>query len=465
MKRIMTLLLAAGLVLGAGMGSAKAVELTASGTWQFGWSWMQGLGGDSADTSDTFKAKSRLRTQFNFIASEELQGVLQLEIGNADWGGQDGWATGTDGKNLKVRYAYVDWMVPNTDLHVRMGLQPMSAPMYTFNGALLCDAEMAALTASYQFNEMVGVTLAWMRPYNDDSESHDAIDLFLLSLPVTGDGWAVTPYGIVGSVARHAMEGVGPNIDGEWGKVWGAELGYLQAGLLPVGAIALPGDKAHGVAWWAGIGGELTMFDPFRVALDFVYGSVDLGDNNRVDLKRSGWAVSGEASYALDFVTPKVGLWYASGDDANPYDGSERMPFIYPSNAINNFGFDGGWYDADQISVGSVGMWGASLQFNDIQLIEGLYHDLRGTYVQGTNNRAMAAVAGAPIRNYEGMYLTTGDSAWEIDFDTKYDIYKNLALHVELSYINLDLDEAAWGPVDSDAEEAYKAGIYLTYKF
>ena len=465
MKRMMTLLLAAGLVLGAGMGSAKAVELTANGTWQFGWSWMQGLGGDSADTSDTFKAKSRLRTQFNFIASEELQGVLQLEIGNADWGGENGWATGTDGVNLKVRYAYVDWMVPNTDLHVRMGLQPMSAPMYTFNGTVLCDAEMAALTASYQFNEMVGVTLAWMRPYNDDSESHDAIDLFLLSLPVTGDGWAVTPYGIVGSVARHAMEGVGTNIDGEWGKVWGAELGYLQAGLLPVGAIALPGDKAHGVAWWAGIGGELTMFDPFRVALDFVYGSVDLGDNNRVDLKRSGWAVSGEASYALDFVTPKVGLWYASGDDANPYDGSERMPFIYPSNAINNFGFDGGWYDADQISVGSVGMWGASLQFNDIQLIDGLYHDLRGTYVQGTNNRAMAAVAGAPIRNYEGMYLTTGDSAWEIDFDTKYDIYKNLALHVELSYINLDLDEAAWGHVDSDAEEAYKAGIYLTYKF
>ena len=465
MKRIMTLLLAAGLVLGAGMGSAKAVELTASGTWQFGWSWMQGLGGDSADTSDTFKAKSRLRTQFNFIASEELQGVLQLEIGNADWGGENGWATGTDGVNLKVRYAYVDWMVPNTDLHVRMGLQPMSAPMYTFNGTVLCDAEMAALTASYQFNEMVGVTLAWMRPYNDDSESHDAIDLFLLSLPVTGDGWAVTPYGIVGSVARHAMEGVGTNIDGEWGKVWGAELGYLQAGLLPAGTIALPGDKAHGVAWWAGIGGELTMFDPFRVALDFVYGSVDLGDNNRVDLKRSGWAVSGEASYALDFVTPKVGLWYASGDDANPYDGSERMPFIYPSNAINNFGFDGGWYDADQISVGSVGMWGASLQFNDIQLIEGLYHDLRGTYVQGTNNRAMAAVAGAPILNYEGLYLTTGDSAWEIDFDTKYQIYKNLALHVELAYINLDLDEAAWGPVDSDAEEAYKAGIYLTYKF
>ena len=246
MKRMMTLLLAAGLVLGAGMGSAKAVELTANGTWQFGWSWMQGLGGDSADSSDTFKAKSRLRTQFNFIASEELQGVLQLEIGNANWGGEDGWASGNDGVNIKVRYAYVDWVVPGADIKVRMGLQPMSAPMYTFNGTVLCEAEMAALTANYQFNDMVGVTLAWMRPYNDDSKSRDAIDLFMLSVPVTGEGWAVTPYGIVGSVARHAMTGVISHLD----DGWGAELGYLQAGLLPAGTIALPGDKAHGVAWW-----------------------------------------------------------------------------------------------------------------------------------------------------------------------------------------------------------------------
>ena len=67
----------------------------------------------------------------------------------------------------------------------------------------------------------------------------------------------------------------------------------------------------------------------------------------------------------------------------------------------------------------------------------------------------------------EGIYMTTSDKAWEIDFDTKYDIYKNLAMHVELSYIKLDFDEATWGSnykyVEDD--DAYKAGIYLTYKF
>ena len=457
MKRLATLLLAAGIAFGGMTGTAKAVELTANGTWQFGWTWS-----DVFDNgADTFNAVQRMRTQFNFIASEDLRGVLMLEIGNGWWGGSDGFALGTDGYNVKVRYGYVDWVIPEADVKVRMGLQPIASPDFTFNETIMgSDNDVAGITMNYQFNDMVGVTLAWARPYNDYDEAHDAIDLFMLSVPVQGEGWQVTPYGIYGSIGRHAMEGVIAHED------WGSELGWLTAGLLPVnGPAFLPGDKNHGNVWWLGIGGELTMFDPFRVALDFVYGSVDLGDNGGMDLKRRGWVASSEASYALDFMTPKVGFWYASGDDGNAMDGSERMPVIYPSNGINNFGFDGGWYDADQISVGSAGMWGASLQFNDIQIIDNLYHDLRGTYVQGTNNRAMAAMAGAPMHNYDGLYLTTGDSAWEVDFDTKYQIYKNLALHVELSYIKLDLDEAAWGPVDSDADDAYKAGIYLTYKF
>ena len=77
----------------------------------------------------------------------------------------------------------------------------------------------------------------------------------------------------------------------------------------------------------------------------------------------------------------------------------------------------------------------------------------------------MAAVAGNAVYGADGLYLTTGDSAWEFDFDTKYEIYKNLAMHVELSYIKLNLDEVAWGHVRSDDEKAYKAGIYLTYDF
>ena len=452
-------LLAAGLLLGASAGRAEAVELTANGTWEFGWSWMQGPMGD---TSDTFKAKQRLRTQFNFIASENLKGVLQVEIGDGDWGGADGFAMGNDGVNIKVRFGYVDWVIPGADVKVRMGLQPVASPAFTFNNPLMSDLEVAALALNYQFNDMVGVSLAWMRPYNDDTTSHDTIDLVLLSVPVVGEGWQVNPYAMYGTFGRYAMAGV---MD-PGHETWGSELGWLSAGLLPAGSGPVIGDKSHASAWWLGLGGELTLFDPFRVALDFAYGSVDFGDNAANDeLKRRGWVASAEASYTFDAVTPMVGFWYASGDNSNIHDGSERIPVVYPSNGVTNFGFDGGWYDAGQISTGSAGKWGVTLQFNDIGLVEALKHDLRATYVRGTNNRAMAAVAGGAVHGVDGLYLTTGDSAGEFDFDTKYEIYKNLAMHVELSYIKLNLDEAAWGAVSSDDEKAYKAGIYLTYDF
>ena len=468
MKRIMTLLIAAGLVLGASAGSAKAVELTANGTWQFGWTWMQAPG---PDTKDTFKAKQRLRTQFNFIASEDLKGVLFTEIGNGDWGGEKGWATGTDGVNIKVRYAYVDWVVPGADIKVRMGLQPIAQPAYTFNRPIMAASyDVAGITASYQFNDMVGLTLAWTRPLNDDSQPHDSIDTFMLAVPVTGEGWEVTPYVMYGSVGSQAMNRA---FEANTDPKWGSDVKYLLAGLLPVGGfsgIAAAANTDSGNIWWAGIGGELTMFDPFRVAMDFSYGYADLGNFGGWDLKRRGWAVTAEASYTLDFVTPTLRGWYSSGDDANPYDGSERMPSLRSLSTFTNFGYDA-WYDSDQIGVGSNGQWGIGLHFDNIQVIENLKHDLRFSYIQGTNNREMAQYAvqgmGGNIGT-EGLYMTTGDKAWEIDFDTKYNIYKNLAMHVELSYIKLDFDESTWRGIGNgylDDDDAYKAGVYLTYKF
>ncbi len=61
---------------------------------------------------DKFTAKQRLRTQIDVIASESLKGVLFLEMGDQNWGSsKDGASLGTDGKIVKVRYSYVDWVI------------------------------------------------------------------------------------------------------------------------------------------------------------------------------------------------------------------------------------------------------------------------------------------------------------------------------------------------------------------
>ncbi len=87
---------------------------------------------EKGNHDDNFRAASRFRTQIDVIASENLKGVVFFEIGHQNWGyTSQGASLGTDGKEVKVRYSYVDWVVPNTDARVRVGLQKYTLPNFT----------------------------------------------------------------------------------------------------------------------------------------------------------------------------------------------------------------------------------------------------------------------------------------------------------------------------------------------
>ena len=138
MKRICTLILAAGLVFGAATG-ASAVDFKAKGAWLMGF----GVGTDSfvskvsdsgvkrkADNNDTFSARQRVRLQLDAVASEALSGTVYFEIGTQNWGQnavgngfQGGAALGADGQGVRVKNAYLDWAIPQTDAKVRMAVR------------------------------------------------------------------------------------------------------------------------------------------------------------------------------------------------------------------------------------------------------------------------------------------------------------------------------------------------------
>ena len=81
---------------------------------------------------------------------------------------------------MKVRYSYVDWVVPQTDVKVRMGLQKYTLPNFTGIGSPILDADGAGITISNQFTENVGTNLFWLRAANDNDpemtnfDAHDA---------------------------------------------------------------------------------------------------------------------------------------------------------------------------------------------------------------------------------------------------------------------------------------------------
>ena len=507
MKKILTLMLAAGMLLGAASG-AKAIDFKASGEWLVGF----GLGDGSlikdVDNKkyrhhDTFNAGQRVRLQLDAVASESLSGTVFFEIGDQMWGNaESGAALGADGKVVKVKNAYIDWMVPNTDLKLRMGLQAVALPNVA-GGSAIMDGDAAALVASYQFNDNVGLTALWMRPLNDNYTGTNAedepygngynnyldnMDLFALMLPLKFDGVELTPwamYGMQGKNTRFNEGGVG-TADGA--------LDVTLPGYLPgMNEFALgKTGKAYGSMFWAGLPVAITAFDPLNIEFDINYGYVEaMGrydvlkrgtDLVRGNSKREGWLVKALVEYKMDWGTPGIFGWYASGDDGNVKNGSERLPSIAGAGNFTSFMGDGNlaWgtgYNFYDNNLTYAGTWGVGLQIADVSFVEDLKHTFRVAYWGGTNSPSMVKYMGSGVAwddttaAQDGPYLTTNDGLLEFNLVNSWQIYENLEANLELGYIVNMMDKDTWDKSyiseqrNWSKQDAWKAQLIFAYSF
>ena len=457
MKKLMTLALAAGMLLGAATG-ASAIDFKAKGQWLMGFAAgdgsfvshtnQKGESKKAVDQDDAFSAMQRLRLQLDAVASEALSGTVYFEIGDTTWGqNSSGGALGADSTSVvELKNAYIDWMVPNTDLKFRMGIQAIAMPNVAGGSAVL-DDDVAGIVASYQFNENVGLTAVWARPFNDnwDGDSsasnrwtpdgyqnyHDNVDLFALMVPLTFDGVKVTPWAMYGMIGANAWDGIDAGTIGKGNYpqytmrpypyangVWGDNIKDINTG------------KAYGSAFWACLPISVTAFDPLNIELDINYGYIEsmgrysvmqqnTGDWRRGDTKREGWLVKALVEYKLDWGTPGIFGWYSSGDDGNVKNGSERMPTL--SGCGNFMSFMG---DANY----------------------------------GWDNGTV-----------EGPYLTTNDGLLEFNLVNSYQIYENLEANLELGYIVNMVDDDTWKrSYRSDSykkQDAWKAQLIFAYSF
>ena len=495
MKKLMTLALAAAMMLGAATG-ANAIDFKAKGQWIMDFNY--GMHGDFAKSKaaggnsgfsrnknheDEFEATQRVRLQLDAVASEALSGTVFFEIGDQVWGDNDnGGALGADGKFVELKRAYIDWMVPQTDLKVRMGIQGIALPSFTTNASQIIDDDVAAVTLNYQFNENVGLTAFWARPYNDNNSysygnGHgtlgqnymDNMDMFAVLLPLTFDGVKVTPW------VMYAAMGPGMFNDGGTtrnGNAWTrASTGMIS------GFQGTDRNDSYGNAFWAGVTGEVTYWDPFRIAWDVNYGSAAYADEK---MNREGWLASLLLEYKLDWGTPGLYGWYSTGDDNNPRNGSERMPTVSANgnNDFSNFAFNGNPYIAREDVLGStmVGTWGIGARLKDVSFLEDLKHTLRVNFMGGTNAPKMAKyvrgydhfdkpgvwdVAEGGF-SYDPIYLTTEDYALEVGLTNTYKMYDNFTVMLDAAYLALWLDNSrsTWGKNAMYGFSGNKGGTY-----
>ena len=506
MKKLMTLALAAAMMLGAATG-ANAIDFKAKGQWIMSFDY--GMHGDFAKSKanrnsgyknsttgneDEFEARQRVRLQLDAVASEALSGTVFFEIGDQVWGDNDnGGALGADGKVVELKRAYIDWMVPQTDLKVRMGIQGLALPSFTTNASQIFDDDVAAISLNYQFNENVGLTAFWARPYNDnggyksqwsgkDYDNYmDNMDMFAVLLPLSFDGVKVTPW------VMYAAMGPGMfNYDKKPGNAWGRASAGMQSGFK-----GTDWNDSYGNAFWAGVTGEVTYWDPFRIAWDVNYGSASYEDEK---MNREGWLASLLLEYKLDWGTPGLYGWYGSGDDSNPRNGSERMPVVSANgnNGFSNFAFNGNPYIAREGVLGTnmTGTWGIGARLKDVSFLEDLKHTLRVNFMGGTNAPKMAKYIrdyGNPYEKhgvsdvaryataYDPIYLTTGDTALEIGLTNTYKMYDNFTVMLDAAYIAMWLDDSrsTWGKnsmlgfsgKDGGVYDAWNVNLSFVYSF
>ena len=507
MKHLIAVLLAVVLCLcSIGTAAADGIDVKVKGTWDFAFGYTRkdfqksanggfdrnykgSKGGYRNPVGRDFMARQRVRTQIDFIASENLSAVLMFEIGDIRWGNkEDGGALDTDGINVETKRAYLDWIIPHTEIAVRMGLQGLYLPSGRMGNPVF-TGDVAAVTVSAPITDWLSAVVFWARPfdaYNNDEEDFgidsldDETDMFGILLPMSFADWGLsfTPWYVYSLVG---------NASGFYNYVFNGEYDNT-----------LTAKNSGTKAWWVGANLGFTLFEPLEFNMDVMYGRLNRTDAQPVlnpefgigsNMMASGWYIGATLDYHLDCMSPGIFGWYASGDTVSGVNGNRigRMPVVAHDDGFmaTTFGMNGyysiGNGDNSPAVVGTgTGTWGVGIQLADITFIEDLSHTLRFAYYKGTNEaEILAGDINGMAANYasssgyfkyasDTLYLTDKEEVFEINFDHQYKIYDNLTAVLELGYIYLKSDRATWAVQGSDLksnDDAWKAEIAFRYSF
>lgn len=493
------MLLSAAVLVCALAAPASAFDVTVAGQWEFAYGYLgNGTFKDSAhghyseDNGNRFLARIRTRTQLDFIASESLRAVLMFEIGEMDYGHNgDGKASGaglnTDGNNVATKLAYLEWMLPGTEAVMRMGLQEVALPS-TPMGSPVLAADVAGILLSSPVAGPLSATAFWIRPFDsivtgdDDRNVSDEMDVFGLLLPIEGEGWSVTPWGM------YSFIGTGSGY---------YDYTYLDDGFEDVSITA---KDSRAKAYWIGLHSEFSPVDNLAINLEAIYGRLNSADirgfGGELDgtqamsnhFSTEGWFLGMTVDYEMEWGTPGVFGWYSSGDKANSDHSGRygRLPVLgndggsFGPTTFGTAGTFGVGTDGAILGTGT-GTWGVGVQLADVTFIPDLSHTLRLAYYRGTNDPDLVrkGYAAGEVPNYmpytaDGFYLTDKDYAFEVNFDHSYVVNDNLSLVLELGYIHLRADKGVWrNQTDRDparglgsrSDDAYKVEFNLLFEF
>ena len=471
MKRFATWAVLAALVLGMAGVAHAATEVKMTGDARvygvyFANHNYTGWNTEGTRTEDRFQIWERFRLRSDFVANEAVKFRLGIKV-------EDVWGHGTltaanPSTAIEVYQAFLQFKMPDCNVEVTAGLQDLSLPTNAFfndsvvfggdrAAALVVDAPLIQDTLAVKagFARMIDTN----RTYDTTTtQVADEFDLYFLALPITVNGFGITPWGAVGVAGKDANY---------------SNAGFLEY-LVSAGSFMDGWKNDQNAYWWAGGTFEVTALDPVKFYADVIYGSGNQGDRKKD--RREGWFIDLGAEYTgLDILTPQVFAWWSTGEDKSTRNGSERMPSILSNwGPGNSFLFDCSQDLLKQgnMGVNPIGSMGIGASLNNISFIEKLSNRLTFVYLRGNNSasaiRYLNTYMGSNPYFTMGRDLTTNEYIIGANFDTTYQIYENLAAVVETGWAHGDFQTSVWGHRLADKArqgDAWKVAFGLTYKF
>lgn len=236
MKKVITLLLAAGLVIGAA-SAANAVDIKAKGLWHNAMSFAD-RNFEKHNGSDKMQNATRIRTQIDVIASESLKGVVYFEIGPQNWGkGADGASLALTARWSRSATTTLTGSSPRRTPRSVWASRTSACPDSPFRTSSSAAAARTARaspcppssprTSEPPSSGCAPKTTTPTAPPDYGKQYHysDAMDFTGITLPLKFDGVKVTPWAMYGFVGRDSFENAGASGDQK----------KLLQGLLPLG--------------------------------------------------------------------------------------------------------------------------------------------------------------------------------------------------------------------------------------
>jgi hypothetical protein len=263
------------------------------------------------DKDKSFRIEQRIRTAFQFIANENLKGVLETQIGSNSWGNglyqisagrtPNDTARGSNSAgngNIMLRKGYIHYKWPDTQENFLGAFQTLTLPA-AFGGSAILDDQVGAAVVSTPITDNVKLLAGYARAYDANNFGSTANvdgngtqgDVAFAAVPVDFSGFNITPFAAFMYAGRQAA---------------GANAGPATTiGFNSFGANASVGARGY----WGGAAFTMTALEPFKVMADFNYGKVTYSNYtlpDSTDGGRQGWLFDLAVDYTgLSMMTPE----------------------------------------------------------------------------------------------------------------------------------------------------------------